>query len=165
MNFLILIDKPLFDELFRFSALRAVQTYINLLSVESAEPMKELCTSPTRFNSPSAFHEPVSSPTSATKPPHRKSRNRTPPSTRPPGSFGNSGLMNQPKTSPISRNRNQSSSSDEEPLVGRPPFFESVRQPIAQPSNSGYSFGDTSAKGRGNVFGGVPHGGSFSRFG
>ncbi|KAL5260373.1 hypothetical protein ACHWQZ_G010483 [Mnemiopsis leidyi] len=129
--------------------------------VESAEPMKELCTSPTRFNSPSAFHEPVSSPTSATKPPHRKSRNRTPPSTRPPGSFGNSGLMNQPKTSPISRNRNQSSSSDEEPLVGRPPSFESVRQPIAQPSNSGYSFGDTSAKGRGNVFGGMPHGGSF----
>ncbi|XP_063678887.1 uncharacterized protein LOC134814657 [Bolinopsis microptera] len=158
--------------------------------VESTEPMKELCTSPTRF-APRSF--PDTNPTStafqstrsaspSTNPPPRRGRNRSPPpSTQRP----HQGLTRTPlypaqplhpthipaSTSHVARtpnNRHPVPSDDSEddsfspPSVGRPPSIGSGPQPVSRTINSPappFSFGDTSAKGRGNVFGNAPLGG------
>ena len=140
--------------------------------------MKGLCTSPTRFAPPSGFQN-----QSTTAPVNRKTRNRSPTSSRRPQGGSNpppastrrpQTVSNPPAAAPIqpptntileqrSSARHSSpihsspSDSDEEPSIGRPPSFGSAHKPLSRQINSpppgATTFGDTSAKGRGNVFG------------
>ena len=154
--------------------------------------MKELCTSPTRFVPPSF---PDTNPTSSafqstrsaspsTNPPLRRGRNRSPPPSthRPQESITRTPAPLHPAHIPAStghvargpNNRITLPSDDSEdesvspPSVGRPPSIGNGPQPVYRTINSPappLSFGDTSAKGRGNVFGNAPRGGDNFRFG